>query len=451
MTSALETLLGYAQDPQRFNYTAAELRDLQVQALNERFQDRKDKIRLLRHRAEEAGIEEITSVEDMVPLLFPHTAYKSYPESFLMEEKWDRLTKWLGTVSPYPIEGVDLEGITDIDDWIARLAAKGYYISCSSGTTGKSAMLIASQKDMDWSKIDTVQVFSWGSGVKPEANRYMVGCAPVATVPKNQTIAEAQKAAFSHPELGRWNYPVPPITVGSLTKMVVMRKKMADGTASPQEIADFEATSADRQKVLDDAIELTAQHIIENRDKLLMVSGLWSGLYAVAKAVRDKGYSAKDFNPDNCIYVGGGLKRAQLPADYKEFVHETFNIRPEQDFQNYSMQELNSGMPKCREGNRYHVPPWIVPMILDKEGDALVPYDVNGGEIEGRAAFFDLSLDGRWGGVISGDRISLDYSPCACGNKGPSVRDNIARYADLEGDDKIGCAGTIDAYVRGVA
>ena len=71
---------------------------------------------------------------------------------------------------------------------------------------------------------------------------------------------------------------------------------------------------------------VTAQNIIDNRDKLLMVSGLWSGLYAVAKAVRDKGYSAKDFNPDNCIYVGGGLKRAQLPADYKEFVHETFNI-----------------------------------------------------------------------------------------------------------------------------
>ncbi|MEJ6010050.1 hypothetical protein [Novosphingobium aquae] len=451
VTSAVEKLLSHVADPDRFDMTAAELRGLQIEALNERFQDRKDKIKLLRHRAEEAGIDEITSVEDMVPLLFPHTAYKSYPDSFLMEERWDRLTKWLGTVSPYPIEGVDLEGITDIDDWIARLAAKGYFISCSSGTTGKSAMLIASQKDMDWSKLDTVQVFSWGSGVKPEANRYMVGCAPVATVPKNQTIGEAQTKAFSDPALGRWSYPVPPITVGSLTKMVVMRKKMADGTASPQEIADFEATSAGRQQVLDDAIELTAQNIIENRDKLLMVSGLWSGLYAVAKAVRDKGYSAKDFNPDNCIYVGGGLKRAQLPADYKEFVHETFNIRPEQDFQNYSMQELNSGMPKCREGNRYHVPPWIVPMVLNKDGDALEPYDVNDGEIEGRAAFYDLSLDGRWGGVISGDKISLDYSPCACGNKGPSIRDNIARYADLEGDDKIGCAGTIDAYVRGVA
>lgn len=451
MGSAIDKLTAYVDSPERFDIPASELRAFQIEALNERFQERKGRIKLLKHRAEEAGIEEIRSLEDIVPLLFPHTAYKSYPESFLIEEKWDRLTRWLGTVSPYPIEGVDLEGITDIDDWIARLAAKGYFISCSSGTTGKSAMLIASQKDMDWSKIDTVQVFSWGSGVKPQANRYMVGCAPVATVPKNQTIAEAQKAAFSNPEWGRWNYPVPPITVGSLTKMVVMRKKIADGTASPQEIADFESTSRDRQQVLDDAIQLTADNIIENRDKLLMVSGLWSGLYAVAKAVRDKGYSAKDFNPENCIYVGGGLKRAQLPPDYKEFVHDTFNILPDRDFQNYSMQELNSGMPKCREGNRYHVPPWMVPMILDKDGDKLLPHDVNGGEIEGRAAFFDLSLDGRWGGVITGDRISLDYSPCACGQEGPSVRDNIARYADLEGDDKIGCAGTIDAYVRGVA
>jgi hypothetical protein len=72
-------------------------------------------------------------------------------------------------------------------------------------------------------------------------------------------------------------------------------------------------------------------------------------------------------------------------------------------------------------------------------------------EVEGRAAFFDLSLDGRWGGVISGDKISLQFEPCACGNKGVSVKDNITRYADIKGDDKIGCAGTVDAYVRGLS
>ena len=451
MGAAADKLTGKVLADDRFDYSAADIRETQIAALNERFQERKDVLKLLGHRAEEAGTTEIKSVEDMVPLLFPHTAYKSYPESFLMDERWDRLTKWLGTVSPYPITGVDLENITDIDDWIARLSAKGYFISCSSGTTGKSAMLIASQKDMDWSKIDTVGVFSWGSGVEPKQDRKMIGCAPVASVPKNLTIGEAQRAAFANPGWERFNYPVPPITVGSLTKMVVMRKKISDGTARPEEIAEFENTSQERQLVLDKAVILAAEEIIANREKKLMVSGLWSGLYAVAKVVRDMGYSAKDFHPDNCIYVGGGLKRALLPDDYQEYVHETFNIPHNRDFQNYSMQELNSGMPKCRECGRYHLPPWIIPMILDKDGDKLLPYDLNGGEIEGRAAFFDLSLDGRWGGVITGDKISLDYRPGICSHKGPSIRNNIARFADLEGDDKIGCAGTIDAYVRGVA
>ncbi len=450
MGAATDSLTRMAQSPDRFDMDYADIHSKQITALNEAFQERKDCIKLLGHRAREAGIDEIKDIADIVPLLFPHTAYKSYPENFLIEERWDRLTKWLGTISPYPIEGVDLEGIADIDEWIERLAAKGYFISCSSGTTGKSAMLIASTRDMDWSKVDTVGVFSWGSGVEPRQDRKMIGCAPVATVPKNVTIGEAQVAAFANPDWPRFVYPVPPITVGSLTKMVVMRKKMADGTARPEEISAFENTSAERQAILDQAIISAADAIIEYRDKKLMVSGLWSGLYAVAKVVRDKGYSAKDFNPDNCIYVGGGLKRALLPDDYQQFVHETFNIPANRNFQNYSMQELNSGMPKCREGGRYHVPPWIVPMILNKEGDALLTENCVG-EIEGRAAFFDLSLDGRWGGVITGDKIALDYGPCKCGNKGPSIRDNIARFADLEGDDKIGCAGTIDAYVRGVA
>src|SRR3546814_7150995 len=87
-------------------------------------------------------------------------------------------------------------------------------------------------------------------------------------------------------------------------------------------------------------------------------------------------------------------------------------------------------MPRCRAGGRYHVPPWVVPLILDKSGDALLP--IGNGEYEGRAAFFDLSLDGRWGGGISGDRISIDFSPCPSGHKGPSIRDTTARYAELE-------------------
>jgi hypothetical protein len=90
----------------------------------------------------------------------------------------------------------------------------------------------------------------------------------------------------------------------------------------------------------------------------------------------------------------------------------------------------------------------VVPLVLDVEGEHALP---DTGEVEGRAAFVDLSIDGRWGGVISGDKIRLDFGPCACGSRGPSVRDDVVRYADLTGDDKIGCAGTVDAYVRGIS
>lgn len=449
MGAAVDRLTRLVDSPQRFAIPHLELRQVQIEAMNERFQERRDRIRLLGHRAKEAGVTEIRSREEMVPLLFPHTAYKSYPESCLTERKWDRLGKWLGTISPHPISPIETSDIDDIDQWIGRLEAKGHFISCSSGTTGKSAMLIASSADMAWSRRDTVEVFSWGSGVPAARDRRMFGVAPIAHVPKNTTIAAAQAAAFGDPRFERFRLPVPPITVGQLTQMVVLRKAIAEGAARPGDIAAFEATSQARQQALEQAMIVAAEALIAARADKLHISGLWNALYQVARLVRERGYSAKDFHPDNCIYVGGGLKRALLPADYQQFVHETFNIPPNRNFQNYSMQELNSGMPRCQKGGRYHVPPWMVPFVLNQEGDALLPHAQ--GEIEGRAAFFDLALDGRWNGVITGDKISLDFDPCACGAKSPSIRDNIVRYADLEGDDKIGCAGTVDAYVRGLS
>ncbi|WP_433631888.1 hypothetical protein [Nocardia sp. CA-120079] len=449
MSSAIETLTQLADAADRFDHSAADLRETQVAALDEKLRQHHDRIKLLGHRAREAGITEIHDRADMVPLLFPHSVYKSYPESFLIEEKWDRLGKWLGTVSPYPISPIETSDIADIDDWIGRLQAAGHYVSCSSGTTGKSAMLLASARDMEWSRKDTVNVFSWGSGVRPAQDRRMVGIAATASVPKNAVIAAAQQAAFGDPAKERFRLPIPPITVGSLTKMVVLRKKIADGTARPEELADFDRTSRNRQEALDKAMIAGAEALVRYRADKLYISGMWNALYQVAAIVRDMGYSATDFHPDNCLYVGGGLKRAQLPPDYQQFVHQTFNIPADRDFQNYSMQELNSGMPKCRKGDRYHIPPWIVPFILDQDGATLLPHE--SGEIEGRAAFFDLSLDGRWGGIITGDKIALDVDPCACGNKGPSIRNDIVRYADTKGDDKIGCAGTVDAYVRGLS
>jgi len=427
-----------------------DIRETQIAAMNERLQENVGRIKLLAMRARDANVTEVNNLADMVPLLLPHTAYKSYPESFVTDKKWDRLTKWLGTVTSQPVDNVDLSEVREIDDWVEACAKAGHFISCSSGTTGKSAMLMSTQADMDFACRDGVSAVQWGSDIRVGDMRTPAGGAgAIAYTPRNMAMGKAFMDAFNDPDAPRFQSGLPPLTVGSIAGMVALRKAIAAGTAKPAEIAEYEAESQAREKMLEEAQAAAVDDVISKRDKKLYISSMWGTLYSLAEAIRERGYSGKDFHPENGLYVGGGLKRAKLPENYREFVYETFNLQPRFIYHMYSMQELGTAMPRCQGGHRYHLPAWLVALPLNKEGDELAP-GIGGGEIEGRAAFFDLSLEGRWGGVISGDRVHIDFSPCACGNKSPSIRDDITRYADLEGDDKIGCAGTVDAYVRGM-
>jgi hypothetical protein len=449
----VERLVGLKETDNRFDLPHCEIGELQIAAMNERLQERIGAIKLLALRAQDAGIDRIKRLEDMVPLLLPHTAYKSYPESFLREQRWDRLTKWLGTVSTYPIGNVSLEGIAGIDEWVARLAEAGYFLSCSSGTTGNPAMLMNSRADVEFAATDVVDAVLWGSEIAPDADRTMVNLGLITVTPRGTAMGGKLFAAFADASRERIGLPVPPLTVGSITGMIALRKAVADGTARPGEIAEFEAESAARQKVVDEAFGKAAEKLIERREEKLYLSGYWGQLYLVAEEIRNRGYGGKDFHPENSAYLAGGLKKSQLPPNYREVVFDTFNVSPRYAYHMYGMQEIQSSMPRCQEGGRYHIPPWLVCLPLDKDGEKLLPgveASDFAGAVEGRAAFFDLSLDGRWGGIISGDHIHIDYGRCACGARAPSIRDDIRRYADLQGDDKIACSGTIDAYVRGL-
>jgi hypothetical protein len=239
---------------------------------------------------------------------------------------------------------------------------------------------------------------------------------------------------------------VPPITIGGITEMVMLRKKIAEGTAKPSETEYYEAQAAAREADVDSAIQQAADAIIAGRGEKMHITGLFGPLYQVAVLIREKGYSAKDFQ-ENTLFISGGLKRTQLPDDYQQFIYDTLNLAPERMCHAYGMQELNTTAPRCSAG-RYHMAPWVMLLLLDESGEQLIE-PVPTGELEGRAGFVDLSLDGRWGGVITGDKVKATWAPCACGNKSPSIDADIQRYADMAGGDKIACSGTIDAYVRG--
>ena len=443
-----ERLVAQAETQDAFDYDPAEMRPLQIQAINERFQDRVHKIKLLQNRAEEGAISEVRSANDVVPLLFAHTAYKSYPESWLWDGKWDRLGRWLDTVSTNRIGPVDLAEVKGLDDWLARLEAQGHYVSCSSGTTGKCAMMNATAEDLAFSGRSLLNAIGW-AGLKPSRDRRLVSIGGTASSPRARASGGPMVEALSAKDLAPLSPNVPPITVGAVTEMVALRKKVADGSATPSEVERYEAESAARQKAIDSGIAQTVEAVIAHRHEKLHISTMFAALYRLAEQVRERGYSAKDFHPENSIYMTGGLKRAQVPANYREVIFETFNLAPENTIMGYGMQELNSNAPRCSHG-RYHVPVWAPLLLLDQSGETLIEPPKTG-EVEGRAAFFDLSLRGRWGGIISGDKVRATWEACACGARSPSIADDIQRYADTADGDKIACSGTIDAYVRGVA
>src|SRR3954452_14910098 len=73
--------LRHAKDP--FSTPAAELDALRFEAARELFAKRRQQVPLLARLASENNVAAIDSLDDVVPLLFSHSSYKSYPAAFI--------------------------------------------------------------------------------------------------------------------------------------------------------------------------------------------------------------------------------------------------------------------------------------------------------------------------------------------------------------------------------
>lgn len=78
-----------------FTLSRAEIDAFQKHWVARRFWELKGRILLLGKLAKEHGIDAISEIDDVLPLLFGHTVYKSYPMSYLERNRFDKLTKWL--------------------------------------------------------------------------------------------------------------------------------------------------------------------------------------------------------------------------------------------------------------------------------------------------------------------------------------------------------------------
>jgi hypothetical protein len=104
-----------------YTLTREQLEDIQLVNARRRFRELRPQIAALDRLATDQGIDEITAIADLAPLMFSHTVNKSYPMALLERRQFDRLTRWLSGLTSIDLSRIDAAGCETIDEWLLLL------------------------------------------------------------------------------------------------------------------------------------------------------------------------------------------------------------------------------------------------------------------------------------------------------------------------------------------
>jgi len=460
MSIAAEALRMADDPPEYFGYSMADAHQLpraewqamQLAALQRRFSDLNGRLPVLTSTAQEMGIGSIARIEDGANLLFPHTVYKSYPVSLLERNRFRQLTKWLSRLTTTDLSEADVDGCEGIDAWLKALEdSVGLSVTHSSGTSGTMSFL---PRTADGYRIIS-EVFGMSSR---EANG-------IDNARRNEpwhTFYLGFKGGRSHAaRAGGWAYDnfahapqyfhtLYDVDMSSDVMFMAARVRQAEarGELDRLEItpsmkarqAEFEET----QRKSAQALDRIFHEMLALRGERVYVGGMNGAMTELAQRGLAEGYR-NVFGPDCIVQTGGGNKGGLLPDDWAELCLEFTGAK--QIAQYYGMTEVTMIAGMCEQGH-YHIPPWVVAYVLDPDTGEARPRE---GVQTGRAAFFDLVPQTYWGGFASGDEITVDFEPCACGRTTYHAHAQIQRFSEKRGgDDKITCAAADDAHAAAI-
>ncbi|MFX0013252.1 MAG: hypothetical protein ACFE98_01500 [Candidatus Hermodarchaeota archaeon] len=431
-----------------FIFEGDDLEALQLQGLQERFFELSSKIPAVRDLIERQGVSEITTLNDILPVLFTHTVYKSYPLSLIEKKRFDQLTKWLSKFSTIDLSEVILDKPKTIDQWLDQLEAQTEMLVVhSSGTTGKLSFLPRTQIDMENYKNGLYMVLEGTTGINFHTERVPVffpGFRDGRQLAQRVIGYFGPKMAGSEEE---YHTAMPGFMSADFMSLAGrVRAAKAKGELGKLQLiralvhnkGELIKIQKNQPKYLREFIE---KLLTEYAGKRVFFMGVWQTIIETALKGHKMGLS-KIFAPDSGFATGGGMKGYQPPEGWYDIVCNFYGVNAIKD--NYGMTEMNGGgIPCCNEG-KYHIFPWFIPFVLNpKTGD---PFPRTGIQ-RGRFAFYDLLAETYWGGFITGDEVTIHWDNCKCGWKGPWLEKEIQRYSKKQGgDDKISCAGVQAAY-----
>lgn len=429
-----------------------EVEAVQLAAMNLRLAERREQVQMLKKLADGQGIDAIGSLEDMAPLLMPHDIYKSYPVSLLAKQQYGKLNQWLTKLTRYDPDQIDVSDCDSIDSWLTKLRENTPLdVGASSGSSGTCSFYPKSKRDyflsMMGMRVQLAQKF--GEDPKPGdlddkihaiIPLYRDGHASMGAFGKYSC------EVFAKGDPDYWHYCFDFKLSSDLMWLAArLRAAQAQGDVSKVDVpasllARREEWERQQKDMPAQQLAFVQRMVKELAGERVFVMSTSNLLYSVAKRGLEEGISGV-FAPDSVFMGGGGAKGVPLPDDLEEVICKFFNT--DRMISSYGMTEMNSFSVLC-DHDRYHILPWVTPYLLDLDSGQPLP---RVGKQTGRASFFDMTADSCWGGLVTGDVVTIDWDrPCECGRTSYAMEKQINRVSEIQGgDDKISCAATPQA------
>jgi hypothetical protein len=434
------------------------LEELQIAGLKRRFGHFRGRLAMLDKLADSQNVNKIDELNDVLPVLFSHEVYKSYPASLLEKHRYAQLTAWLNKLTTHDLSAVDVSACKSIDDWMMTLERETPMAVChTSGTTGTMSFLPTARSE--WRN----RIAQYPTSFFQKFGEDPVGIPPGKVLPLNipciypyyrtgglsflKALTALVDIVAGSEEMFHTAYPgrlsADLLLLAAKLRAAKDKGKLDEIKISPELIArrdEFEAAQRDMPRRLSEFFDTMRTRLTGQRVCMQAATNM---LYAMAESGLKQGVR-KIFAPDSVIITGGGAKGTILPDDWRIPVKEFFGV--EQVHVNYGMSELAGQFTACEHGNSHSVP-WLISYILDPGTMQPLPRK---GSVSGQFACYDLLADSHWGGFVSGDEVTMEWdAACSCGRTTPYLHGKIQRISERRsnaGEEKITCAATPQAY-----
>jgi hypothetical protein len=433
-----------------FAMPASDVAAFQLAAARRRFEEMRPRLRALDAQASGAGVTKLDRIEDVVPLLFLDAVYKSYPLALVEKGRFDLLTQWLQAYTTIDLSAVDVSSAVSIDTWLDTLADQTpLRVIHTTGTNGKLSYFPRSSLEIElWSEsfVKMLEGFGGESGFRLGKRGERVPV--IVPIPRHAKYIGQRNLDYLQTHVAPSPDQLYVLNNGTLSADLLSlagRIRIAQAKGDVSQVKLTEPMRLAMRNYLEELERRPAEQgeffrrvVDELGGQRVFISSAGNILLQAAQAGAARGLG-RVFSPESAGITGPGGKEP-LPADWLDQITHFTGLSTWRMV--YGMSELVGLMPGCSYGH-YHIPPYYIPFLLDPESGALLPRT---GTVTGRFAFLDLLPQTNWGGVVSGDKVTLTFDePCPCGRSGAYVHNDITRYsAAVTGEDKITCAATVD-------